>query len=192
MTFTLSVTNKSTLLAATVALEEIILEQSKGVTVISMAEMNTLKYATTLTLVGEKYQFDLSKVDTTLWDPSHVKKGKIENMRKWLARIRVVVANGSSLTQKFKSYLRKRPIQEVPQQCKISLAALSKRLRTNKFRRNRHCNNKLHRFNTKLFYSKLSYGDCVGIRKTPPDDAAKKFWGGVLETRMNTKKKHNV
>ena len=61
-TFTISITNKSTLLSANVALEEIISEHIKGGTLMSMEDMNTLQYVTALTLAGKKEKFDPSKV----------------------------------------------------------------------------------------------------------------------------------
>ena len=110
-TVTLSVTNKSTLLDANIALKEIISEHIQGGTVMLMSEMKTMLYVAALILEGEKDQFDLSKVEASPQDPDHAIKINIQKIMKWLAQLIAVVSNGSALNQKFKLYPRKQPIQ---------------------------------------------------------------------------------
>ena len=121
-----------------------------------------------------------NKSTCTPQDPDHSIKIKIEKTKEWLARLTSVVANGSALTQKVKSYLKKRPIKEVLHQCSMHLDTLSKRLRTNKSNRNCLRNNKLHHFNVKSFYGKLRYGESGGISNPPPDDAVNNCWGRLF------------
>ena len=74
----------------------------------NMADMNTLQYVTALNVSGVKDQFDPEKAKEAPRDPDHGIKTKIEITRKWISRLTAIEKNGGKLTQKVKSYLRKR------------------------------------------------------------------------------------
>ena len=93
---------------------------------VHLAEMNTMQYVNAIPLSGKKEKFEPSEVEATPWDPNHAIKTNIEKTRKWIDRLTVVVANGNELAQKVNSYMRKRPIQEVINQCIMRLSDLSK------------------------------------------------------------------
>ena len=153
----------------------------------NMADMNTLQYVTVLTVAGVKEQFEPEKVKEAPRDPDHGIKTQIKKTRKWIARLTAIEKNGGKLTQKVKSYLRKRSLQAVLQQYRMRLAAMCKGMKTRNSVRNRFRNNKLHCFNVKALYYKLWFGDSGGVSNPPPDEAVKKYLGCLFGDRA----KHN-
>ena len=182
-TFSLSPKHKETLAEVNEALASIIVDMGPNVT---MVELNTLQYATAVTIAGASQTGDNKPVAEPTKDPDARIKTQIERTRKWLARL-TSVAKGSKMTHKVKSILKKRTVQAAIQSYRMRLAAMCKTLRTKQNNRNRFRNNKLHRFKVKSLYSKFRYGESAGITSPPTADAVKNYWGGLF----GDKKDHN-
>ena len=101
----------------------------KTINIRNITELNVLHYVAAITLTGAREPKN-SKPKTD-YDPDKFVKENISRIRKWTGRLTSAIKS-NKLTSKVKLYLKKEKAETVLLRLKMKLAALCKKLRTQK------------------------------------------------------------
>ena len=105
----------------------------------NISDLNTMHYSAAAVLAGVIEKKEETN-PTNLKDPDEPIKKKIDKTRKWIGRLSAV-KQGSKLTKKVKTYLKKDTADITLTKLKMKLAALTKKLRTQTVKISRSHNN---------------------------------------------------